>query len=87
MQTSLQRRMQFGAHGFGRAGVILAAFWLAFVQIATVAHAVSDAGTAPNHDQSACVFHIAADRMHAASTPAGPIALPIGVEFSPTPAS
>ncbi|MBI1366766.1 MAG: hypothetical protein GC153_12530 [Alphaproteobacteria bacterium] len=71
--------------GATRAAIVLAAFWLAFVQALSAAHAVSAVGMAPNHDQSTCVFHIAGDRMHAASAPSSPVVLPVGVDLTPAP--
>lgn len=50
---------------------MLAALYLALVQILTVAHAASDEAAGPHHDPATCVLHVAADRMASALPEAG----------------
>lgn len=66
-----------------RAPVIAAALYLALVQILTAAHAASGEAQAPDHNSAACVFHIAADRMHGAAPTAPAEIVPPAAEYLP----
>lgn len=64
-----------------RAPVIAAALYLALVQILTAAHAASGEAQSPDHNPAACVFHIAADRMHGAAPTAPAEIVPPATEY------
>lgn len=68
----------------GRAGVIAAALYLAFVQILTVAHAASGEAAAPGHDRAACVLHFAADRSQAGLPSGEAVVLPPPTDYAPS---
>ncbi len=80
-----QLKAQFGLdRAFGRAGVVAAALYLAFVQILTVAHAASGQAMAPDHDPAACVYHFVADRLHAGLPSSEAVVLPPPTDYAPS---
>lgn len=84
MRTRTLRR-QFGFdRALGRAGVVAAALYLAFVQVLTAAHAYSGQAMAPDHNQAACVFHFAADRSHAGLPSSDAVIVPPLTDYAPS---
>ncbi|MBB5517830.1 hypothetical protein [Amphiplicatus metriothermophilus] len=69
-----------GNGGLRSAAILAAAIYLALAQVLAVAHASSDEGMAPAHEQTSCAYHFVGDRSkHADATPL----VLVEIEFRP----